>query len=112
MELALIWLFFGIFSALIASKRNRSVLGWFLIGFLFGPFGLLFAFFMKDGKEHGEYKSFSLGIQPVKKATPTKETIVAKISTADELVKLSGLLEKGHITQEEFNAEKAKILST
>ncbi len=32
-------------------------------------------------------------------------------SRADELLKLSQLLEKGVITQEEFNSEKAKILS-
>jgi len=39
----LLWLLFAIFSAVIASSKNRSGGGWFLIGFLFGPFGLLVA---------------------------------------------------------------------
>jgi len=51
MNMFLIWLFFAIAAALIASSRERSVIGWFVIGFLFGPFGLLFAFFMKHGED-------------------------------------------------------------
>jgi hypothetical protein len=39
----LIWVLFGVFSALIASSKNRSAFGWFFVGFLFGPFGLLVA---------------------------------------------------------------------
>jgi len=38
-----VWALFGVFSAIIASSRNRSGFGWFLIGFLFGPFGLVVA---------------------------------------------------------------------
>ena len=38
-----IWLLFGVFSAMLASGKNRSVAGWFFIGALFGPFGLLVA---------------------------------------------------------------------
>lgn len=60
MTYVLVWLFFGVFTALLASSRNRSALGWFFIGFIFGPFGLLFAFFMKDGKDiEAEEKSLS-----------------------------------------------------
>ena len=58
----LIWLFFGVFTALLASNKNRSVVEWFFIGFIFGPFGLLFAFFMKDGKDI-EAKEKSLSSQ-------------------------------------------------
>ena len=42
MTLVLIWTFFGIASMLLAGRYRRSRLGWFLLGFLFGPFGLLF----------------------------------------------------------------------
>lgn len=35
------WILFPIFSAILASNKNRSVFGWFLIGLFFGPFGLL-----------------------------------------------------------------------
>ena len=37
-------LLFAIFSGAVANSKNRSVLGWFLIGMLLGPFGLLVAF--------------------------------------------------------------------
>lgn len=39
----LIWILFGAFSAVIASSRNRSAIGWFFVGVLAGPFGLLVA---------------------------------------------------------------------
>ena len=47
MEILILWLLFAVFSGAIASSKNRSFVGWFLIGFLFGPFGLLVAAFPK-----------------------------------------------------------------
>ena len=47
MEILLFALLFAIFSALIASHKSRSVLGWFFVGAFFGPFGLLVAAFPK-----------------------------------------------------------------
>ena len=44
MGLVLIWICFGIASMLLAGRYRRHRLGWFLLGFLFGPFGLLFLF--------------------------------------------------------------------
>ena len=44
MEILCLWLLFALFSAWIAGKKGRSSFAWFLIGFLFGPFGLLVAF--------------------------------------------------------------------
>ena len=44
MGLVLIWILFGIASMLLAGRYRRNRLGWFLLGFLFGPFGLLFLF--------------------------------------------------------------------
>lgn len=43
MELLFIWLLFGIITAVVASNKGRSGFGWFLIGVLFGPFGLILA---------------------------------------------------------------------
>lgn len=40
MELILIWLFCGIISAVVASNKGRSGVGWFALGLLFGPLGL------------------------------------------------------------------------
>jgi hypothetical protein len=41
MEVIFIWLLFAIFSAVIANAKGRSGFGWFIIGALFGPFGLI-----------------------------------------------------------------------
>ena len=43
MEIIIIWFLFGIVSAVIASKKGRSGCGWFLLGVLLGPFGLILA---------------------------------------------------------------------
>lgn len=42
-EFLLIWLLFGIFSGILASQKGRSGCGWFAVGILLGPFGLLVA---------------------------------------------------------------------
>lgn len=47
MGIVIFWLLCAIFSAALASSKNRSGFGWFLLGLLFGPFGLLVAFFPK-----------------------------------------------------------------
>jgi hypothetical protein len=47
MIVVLVWLLFAIFSAALASSKNRSAFGWFFCGLLLGPFGLLVALFPK-----------------------------------------------------------------
>ena len=39
------WFLCAIFSSALASSKNRSGFDWFFVGLLFGPFGLLVAFF-------------------------------------------------------------------
>ncbi|GAB0149563.1 MULTISPECIES: zinc ribbon domain-containing protein [unclassified Marichromatium] len=41
MALLMLWVLFPVFSGVIASARGRDVLGWGLVGLLFGPFGLV-----------------------------------------------------------------------
>jgi hypothetical protein len=43
MEFVFIWFLFGIISSLIAYNKGRSGCGWFILGFLLGPFGLIWA---------------------------------------------------------------------
>jgi hypothetical protein len=40
-EYVLIWAFFGIVCAIIATNRQRSGFGWFIAGALLGPIGLI-----------------------------------------------------------------------
>lgn len=41
--IVLIWILFGIASAIAAANKGRSVVVWFFLGCLLGPFGLIFA---------------------------------------------------------------------
>ncbi|MFC1490327.1 hypothetical protein ACFL6K_03865 [Candidatus Latescibacterota bacterium] len=38
------WLLYGILSAILAKSKGLSVYGWFLMGVVFGPFGLILTF--------------------------------------------------------------------
>ena len=38
--IAVLWLLFAIFSAVIANSKHRNAIGWFFLGLLFGPFAL------------------------------------------------------------------------
>jgi hypothetical protein len=43
MEFLAIWFLFGIVCMIIASVKERSGCGWFILGCLFGPFALVVA---------------------------------------------------------------------
>ena len=45
MEFLIIWGLFGVAAAVVASNRGASGCLWFILGLLFGPFGLILAFF-------------------------------------------------------------------
>lgn len=44
MEFVLIWFLFGMAAGIIAHAKGRSGCGWFLLGFMLGPFGLIVIF--------------------------------------------------------------------
>ena len=50
MAYLMIWLGFGVVSAMIASSKGNSGCGWFIVGVLLGPIGLLMAFFVSDNE--------------------------------------------------------------
>ena len=43
MEIFTIWIICGVISAVVASNKGRSGCGWFVIGVLLGPLGLIWA---------------------------------------------------------------------
>lgn len=43
MEFVLVWLLFGVVSGVVATNKGRSGCGWFALGVLLGPFGLILA---------------------------------------------------------------------
>jgi len=42
LAIPLIWILFSIGAVIVASQKGRSGCAWFALGFLLGPFGLLF----------------------------------------------------------------------
>lgn len=61
MPLLLIWLLFGIAAAIVASQKGRSGCGFFALGILLGPFGLLFAFLAGSDAKEVERKAVETG---------------------------------------------------
>ena len=53
MEFLFIWFLCGIISALLATKKGRSGCGWFILGVLLGPLGLVLAFVVGPTDEEG-----------------------------------------------------------
>jgi hypothetical protein len=96
MEIVILWLLFAIFSAVLASYKNRSALAWFFIGLVCGPFGLLVGAFPKlQETSPGTAKPQSTSTSVLKEsATPPKDpefedewnTLVKYDSTATEAV--------------------------
>jgi len=60
-ELLFIWALFGIVSAIVASNKGRNGCGWFLLGFLLGPFGLILSLAVSKDLASTEEKAISAG---------------------------------------------------
>ena len=50
MEVLFIWFLFGLVSAVVASGKGRSGCGWFILGMLLGPFGLILSLVVSNIK--------------------------------------------------------------
>ncbi|MDE0642602.1 MAG: zinc ribbon domain-containing protein [bacterium] len=57
----LLWIGFGVASALVASSKGHSGCGGFALGFLLGPIGLLIAWARSSDQEALEAKSMASG---------------------------------------------------
>ncbi len=51
MEFLFIWLIFGVISAVIASNKGRSGCGWFFVGVLLGPIGIILALVISKNED-------------------------------------------------------------
>lgn len=51
MTYLILWIGFGIISAMIANNKGNSGCAWFIAGILLGPIGLLMAFFTSDNEK-------------------------------------------------------------
>lgn len=87
----LVWLVCGIGSFLIAQNRGATnAPTWFLVGVLLGPIGIILAAIGAKGSGRAGH---------------------SVIGAADELAKLATLRDSGTITPEEFERQKAGLLT-
>jgi len=97
MEIVALLFLFAVFSAALAAAKNRSAFGWLLLGLLFGPFGLLVAFF------------------PSKPKKPKKVLFDGMFAQTEASLDHLELLEKAHnegvITDEEFKEKRSRIIN-
>ena len=59
--LLIVWLLFGIACAVIATNKGRSGGGWFVLGVLLGPFGLILALVVSKNQEAIDTDSIQSG---------------------------------------------------
>ena len=117
MEYIFIWLLFAIFSAVIASSKNKSTVGWFLIGLLFGPFGLVVGLLPSGSKKATSTSNlgdFTDGYGMDESAPGSEQADPDEnsdeVSPIQMIKKLSSLRDSGAITEEEFEAKKKELL--
>jgi len=107
--IAWIWLMISIFSDIF----RRDMSGWGKAGWIFFiiilPFLGALIYLIANG---GDMQQRTMSdMAAAEKAQQEYIRSVATTSTADELAKLADLRNSGHITQEEFDAQKAKLLA-
>jgi hypothetical protein len=99
--------------ATILSEVERTFTG-VLLGFFFGPIGLVIAWAMRSNKlaEEERRRRQHHPIDDYLRAMKATSSPLApqSMSPVEELERLAGLRERGHITDEEFNQAKAQIL--
>ena len=61
MEFVVIWIVFGLISAVVASNKGRSGCGWFVLGTLLGPLGLILVLVTPSNAEKIETEAIESG---------------------------------------------------
>jgi hypothetical protein len=97
MEYVVLWVLCAVFSAAIASSKGRSVLAWFLIGLICGPFGLLVFAFPKIDDYQGSIRDLAISSN-LSAYGIAKAKNMSKSAVEAELIRL---MHNHDITQEE-----------
>lgn len=111
------WLILAILVGAFGSSRGRSGFGWFLIAVLLSPLiGWLILLVIPDLRreearreaDQQRQREHQEQLSAIKTARAVAATPAA--SVADDLTKLANLLERGLLTEAEFQAQKAALL--
>ena len=107
----LIWLLIVVFSDIFRSRDlgGGSKALWVIFVIIFPFLGILIYLIARGGKMHE--RAEAQAAQQQKAFDAYVQKAAGTSSSADQLVKLSDLKDKGVITDAEFEAQKAKLLS-
>lgn len=61
MTYVIIWILFGVVSAVVAANKGRSGCGWFLLGVLLGPFGFILSLIVPKDQQAVEREAVESG---------------------------------------------------
>ena len=61
MELLIVWLLFGVVTAVVASNKGLNGCGWFILGVLLGPFGFILSLVVSKDESSIEKDAISSG---------------------------------------------------
>lgn len=96
----------GVICAAIAPSKNRSAIGWFVIGFLIPLIGIILIVVLgpaNDGLQPPMAQGFEIEA-PATRATPKEDP-------TQTLAKLASLRDQGVITPDEFEQKKREVLA-
>ena len=103
MEIFIIWLAFSIFAGMVASNKNRSFFGYFMLSVVLSPLiGFVAALIATDKKIHSQKVEFQ-------KSKPSDDS--KTFEGSNKLKELNKLKEDGLITDEEFEEKRKKIVN-
>lgn len=98
MGYAVIGTVFAVWAGFLADDRGHPFALWFVLGMLFGPIALLIVAFLPNERKRAKAAQAATG-----NAAPIT-------SVAGELTQLASLRDQGVLTEDEFAAQKAKLL--
>ena len=105
----LITVFIDIFRSSDLSGWGKA--GWFIFVLIIPVIGVLVYLIVRGGKMH-QRQVQAAQAQDQEFRSYVQEAAGSPTSSADELAKLADLRDKGVITAQEFDSQKAKILAT
>lgn len=130
MEIFILWLVFAGLVGALASSRGRSGFGFFLLSVLLSPLvGLVIVLVIRNlaederrdeerrreeqRKEFDRKREHEKQLEAIRAAAqPPQQPAGAspQLTVAEEIAKLGELLQKGLLTQDEFDTQKAAVL--
>jgi len=107
--------FFILFRVIVDIFRSHDMGGFvkvlWLIFVLFLPFLGVFVYLIARGRHMAERDQAEAKASQEAMDAYIRQTATTSTSSADELTKLAGLRDSGVITEQEFAAQKAKLLA-